>query len=277
MNSNSKLKLLSGYEIPVLGIGTWKLTGEKGFHSVKKAIELGYRHIDTAWAYGNHEDVGRAIKESKIPREKIFLTSKVWYLNLHYEDLLKQTEEILDKLKTDYLDLLLIHWPNRKIPLEETFAAFQKLKNEGKVKSFGVSNFTIHHLNDAIKLSTKTIPVSVNQVEFHPEFNQKNLLEFCSSKKIILTSYSPLGTGTLNKNRFLKEIGEAKGKTPSQIAFRWILQKGIVAIPKASSEEHLRENLDVFDFALNNMEMRYIDSLGSDNRLINPGFSDFNY
>ena len=235
------VKLSSGYEMPILGLGTWQLTGKKCKEAVKKAIELGYRHIDTAWIYENQEEIGDAIKESKIKREKLFVTSKVWTDNLKYNEVLEQCDETLSQLKLNYLDLYLIHWPNRDVPLEETFRALKRLVNDKKVRSIGISNFNIGRVKEAKEKSE--IPVSVNQVKYHPYLNQESLLEECRKNKIALTAYSPLARGKIANDKTLKDIAEKHNKTVSQISLRWLLQKNIIVIPKASSEKHLRENM----------------------------------
>ncbi len=267
------IKLISGYEIPVLGLGTWQLTGKKCKESVKKAIELGYRHIDTAWIYDNQEEVGEGIKESGIKREKLFVTSKVWTDNLKYNEVLKQCEETLNQLKLNYLDLYLIHWPNKNIPLEETFRAFKELTEKGKVKSIGISNFNIERVREAKEKSK--IPISINQVEYHPYLNQETLLEECKKNKITLTAYSPLARGKIFDDPILIKIATETDKKPGQVALRWLIQKGIIVIPKASSETHLKENMEIFDFKLSKEQMEDIDDIQIRRRLVNPAFSEF--
>ncbi len=267
------IKLSSGYEIPILGLGTWQLTGRKCKEAVNEAIELGYRHIDTAWIYDNQEEVGAGIEDSKVKREKLFITSKVWTENLRYEDVLEQCEETLTQLGLNYLDLYLIHWPNKNIPLEETFRAFKRLIAEKKVKSIGVSNFNISRVKEAKAKSE--IPISVNQVEYHPYLNQENLLEECKRNKIALTAYSPLARGKILDDPILIKIANEVDKNPGQVALRWLIQKGIIVIPKASSENHLRENMEIFDFKLSNQQMDEIEGIQIKKRLVNPKFSEF--
>ena len=267
------VKLASGFEMPVLGLGTWQLTGRKCREAVKKAIELGYRHIDTAWIYDNQEKIGEAIEESKIKREKLFITSKVWTDNLKYEDVLEQCEETLSQLKLNYLDLYLIHWPSKNIPLEETFRAFKKLVDDKKVRSIGISNFNIERVKEAVKKSK--IPISVNQVEYHAYLNQENLLNECRKNKISLTAYSPLGRGKLLDDPILIKVANEVDKKPSQVALRWLIQKNIIVIPKASSENHLKENMEIFDFKLSEEQMNEINNIQVRKRLVNPGFSEF--
>ena len=267
------IKLSSGYEIPILGLGTWQLTGKKCREAVKNAIELGYNHIDTAWIYDNQEEVGKAIKESKIKRENLFVTSKVWTENLKYEEVLEQCKETLEQLGLDYLDLYLIHWPNRDIPLEETFRAFKKLVDEKKVRSIGISNFNNARVREAKEKSK--IPISINQVEYHPYLNQESLLEECKRNKITLTAYSPLARGKILDDPILIKIANETDRKPGQVALRWLIQKGIIVIPKASSEIHLKENMKIFDFELDKEQMNEINEIQVRRRLVNPAFSEF--
>ncbi len=268
-----RIKLSSGYEIPILGLGTWQLTGKKCREAVKKAIQLGYRHIDTAWIYDNQEEVGKGIIESGIERKKLFITSKAWTDNLKYESVLEQCEETLSQLNLNYLDLYLIHWPNRNIPLEETFRAFKKLVDDGKVKSIGISNFNTERVKEAVEKSK--VPISVNQVEYHPYLNQENLLKECKRNRIVLTAYSPLGRGKILDDPILIKVANEVDKKPSQVALRWLIQKNIIVIPKASSENHLRENMEIFDFELSKEQMDEINGIQIKRRLINPRFSEF--
>jgi 2,5-diketo-D-gluconate reductase B len=273
-----EIKLNNGKSIPALGLGTWQLKGAICINSVKGAIEIGYNHIDTAEIYGNEEEVGRAIKETGTLRKELFITSKKFPFQLTYNSVIKSCEKSLKKLSTDYLDLYLLHWPKRKKNMKY-LEAFKKLLDEGKIKSFGVSNFTIHHLKDILPITESLgLKISVNQVEFHPLLYQKELLEFCKEKNIVMTAYSPLARGMVYENDILREIGIKYNKTPGQISLRWLLQKNLVVIPKASSEKHLAENINVFDFKLKEEDIKKIDSISERKRLINPPFfGDFNY
>ncbi len=263
-------ELSSGNDIPCIGLGTWQLEGKKCEEVVKAAIDVGYKHIDTAEIYGNQKFIGRAIKGK---RENLFLTSKVWFENLRYKDVLSACENTLKELKTDYIDLYLIHWPNRTIPIEETMKALNKLKEDGLIRDIGVSNFTINHLKDALKIGVKIV---ANQIEFHPYLYQKELLEFCKSKNILVIAYSPLGRGNLLNDQVINKIALKHKKTPAQICLRWLFEKGVASIPKASSIERLKENLNIFDFELKD-DVRVIDSLNKNQRFVNPVFSDFEY
>ena len=248
--------LRDGHRIPVLGLGTWNLTGSRCVTAVKKALELGYRHIDTAEAYGNQAEIGDAIKA--FDRSKLFLTSKVRPNHLHYDDIYKACETTLRDLDTSYLDLYLIHWPNPSIPLKESFKALKELVDQGKVRSVGVSNFEVDLLKESLEASRA--PVTVNQVKFHPLSYDEELLEFCQSKDIVLTAYSPLGRGSLLSQGTIVNVAKSLGKTPAQICLKWCLQKGAIVIPKAGSEEHLRENMDIFDWQLSEEDMKRIGS-----------------
>ena len=269
------LTLKSGYEIPALGLGTWNLTGRECYNAVMTALEYGYTHIDTASAYENEHDIGQALRDSGIDRAKLFLTTKIWYQKLNYRDVLEQCSISLDKLRTEYLDLLLIHWPNKFIPMSETFKAFEKLIEQKQVRSIGVSNFTIRHLEDAFKATG--LPISVNQVEFHPFFYQSRLLHYCKEQQIVLTAYSPLGHGKVFKSETLREIGEKKNTGPGQVALAWALQKGTVTIPKASTEEHISANLEALTISLSPEEIAVINNLSEQKRLIAPSWSEFDH
>ncbi|HLD58092.1 MAG TPA: aldo/keto reductase [archaeon] len=269
------IKLKDGNSIPSLGLGTWQLTGKKCFEAVSIALETGYRFIDTAEIYSNQKEIGSAIKG--FPRKKIFLSSKVWALNLGFSKTLKACDKTLQELGTDYLDLYLIHWPNRLVPVEETFAAFAELKKQGKVKSFGVSNFSARRLEEAIpKAKAAGISIVNNQCEFHPHLFQKELLDYCKKNKIAFTAYSPLGRGSVLKDSVITKLAKEYSKTPAQICLRWELQKGAVVIPKSSSREHLEENIAVFSWKLSEGDIEKIDSIKTRKRLLNPVFfADF--
>lgn len=266
-------------KIPILGLGTWQLKKEDCVNTIKTAIKLGYRHIDTAEIYFNENEIGNAVRESKVKREELFIATKVWSMHLTYKKVLKSFQKSIDKLKTNYIDLYLIHWPNRKIEIKETFRAFKELYSEGKIRSIGVSNFTVNHLKDALPVAKDLgIKIITNQVEFHPMLYQKELMEFCHKNKIIITAYSPLARGKILENEIINEIAGKYSKTPAQISLRWIIQKKLIAIPKATSEEHLRENMDIFDFNLNEDDMKKLDSITDQKRMVNPPFiSDFDY
>lgn len=258
---------IQGIRVPVLGLGTWQLEGKTCERAVKEALDLGYRHVDTAQLYGNEAEVGRALRASGVPREEIFLTTKIWMESLDRASVLRTGGESLRRLDTDYVDLLLIHWPSRTVPLEETLEAFRQLREQGRAKAIGVSNFPPSLLRRALEIA----PVFCNQVELHPYLGQAALLDMARGHDLLLTAYSPLARGEVEQDRTLREIGRRHGKTPSQVTLRWLVQQDhVAAIPKASSAGHLRANLDIFDFVLSEEEMRRISELDRGRRLINP-------
>lgn len=258
-------------DVPGLGLGTWKLTGQTCADRVREALELGYRHIDTAQMYENEEEVGRGMKESDTPREDVFLTTKLWFDELKGPDVAPSTEASLKRLGTDYVDLLLIHWPNEDVPLEETLAAMMKLQEQGKVSFIGVSNFTVGLWKRALERA----PVNVNQVEYHPFLNQQPLLDLARERSAYIIAYSPLARGEVLEDPTLKEIAERYRKSPAQIALRWLLQQDGVAaaIPKAAKSEHLRENRDIFDFELEASDLVRISDLRGSERMVDPAWA----
>lgn len=269
-------KLSDGNELPSIGLGTWKLEGSKCTEVIKKALETGYNHIDTAEMYGNESEIGVALDRHDIDREKLFITSKVWPDNADKESMINSCKNSIKKLKSKYLDLYLLHWPRKDVDLQEVFASFKKLIEEEKIKSAGVSNFTIKHLKEALKAAKKHhIDITVNQVEFHPGLFQRELLEFCQKQGIQIVAYSPIGRGELLRDKTLQYIAKKHEKSVAQVSLRWALQKGLVIIPKSSSEKHLIENLNLFDFELDKEDMDSIDRMGNSNRMLNPGWIDF--
>ena len=269
------VELNSGDQMPLLGLGTWQLRGKECVDSVKMAVEIGYNHIDTADGYDNHQAVAQGIKESGIYREDLFITSKIKPENLHYADLKKDAQRFLDELEIEYLDLILIHWPNNDIPLEESLKALKEVKEEGLAKNIGVSNFTVNHLKDAAEIYPDLI--AVNQVEFHPTLYQKELLDYCQENGIVLTAYSPLARGEIFENKVLKELAAEYDKSPSKLALKWLIDKNVVAIPKASSRDHLAANFDLFDWELPAEARERMDQLNENNRLIDPSWGEFDY
>jgi diketogulonate reductase-like aldo/keto reductase len=231
--------------------------------AVKSALDIGYRSIDTAAAYKNEEGVGKAIKESGVAREEIFLTSKLWNDDQGYESTLQAFEDSLGRLDVDYLDLYLIHWPV-KGKYKDTWRAFEKLYEDGRIRAIGVSNFHQHHLED-LMTEAKVKPM-VNQIEFHPLLTQKELHGYCKAENIQLEAWSPLAHGKLLDDPTLKEIGEKYGKTPAQVMIRWDLDHEVVTIPKSSNPERIKQNADVFDFQLSKEDMERIDALNRNER-----------
>ncbi|MBH8600013.1 aldo/keto reductase [Thermoactinomyces sp. CICC 23799] len=268
------VKLANGVEMPRLGLGVWKAKdGEEVQNAVKAAIQTGYRLIDTAAVYKNEEGVGKAIKESGVSREDLFITTKVWNDDQGYDSTLQAFEESRKKLGLEYIDLYLIHWPV-KGKYKETWKALEKLYEDGLVKAIGVSNFQVHHLKDLLA-DAKVKPV-VNQVEFHPYLTQKELLAYCNEENIQLEAWSPLMQGEVVRVDVIKELSEKYGKTPAQIVLRWDLQHGVVTIPKSVKEHRIRENADVFDFELSQEDMDKLDALNKNHRF-GPDPDNFNF
>ncbi len=249
---------IKGEEVPSLGLGTWRLSGKECAKAVERALALGYRHIDTARMYRNEDEIGRGIEASGVDREDVFLVTKVWPSDFSHNDVLRSTRESLRKLGTDYVDLLLMHWPSESVPLEETLGAMKELQEQGSVMHVGVSNFPPQMVEEAARHAT----VFCNQVEYHPYKGQDELLEQAKDMDYLLTAYSPVAKGAVLNDRTLLGIGELHGKTSAQVALRWLIQQEkVAAIPKATSEDHLKGNLDVFDFELSNEEMERICGL----------------
>ena len=262
-----------GARVPALGFGTWQLTGERCIRMVRHALDVGYRHVDTAQMYDNEEEVGTALTESPVDRQQIFLTTKVWPDRLADAALRRSVEDSLRKLKSDYVDLLLIHWPNDAVPLHESLAAMADLRNQGKAKFIGVSNFTVRHLREAVE--EVGADILANQVEYHPLLSQRPVLSYLRQHGIMLTAYSPVAKGEVAKEPKLVEIGRNYGKTAFQVTLRWLVQQdGVAAIPRTSNEINCAANFDIFDFALNETEMAAIGELTARNRrLVNGSFS----
>jgi diketogulonate reductase-like aldo/keto reductase len=248
---------VAGTKVPSLGLGTYKLRGRECTEVVETAIELGYRHIDTAEFYNNQAAIGDAIAAASVPREELFVTTKVWKTNLHHEQVLASATESIEKLDLEQVDLLLIHWPNERVPIEETIRAMNELQDRGLVRHIGVSNFSVSQLR-AAREASKT-PIIADQVPYDPTTDQRDLLEFCIDEEVLLTAYSPLAKGRVESDETLAEIGDRHGKSPPQVALRWLVQQPMVAaIPKASTRAHLAANIDIFDFELTDAEMERV-------------------
>ena len=251
-------KLANGVDIPSIGFGTYKLGEEQEvIDKVKLALNLGYRQIDTASFYGNEEGVGKGIAESGIDRKDIFLVTKLWNDDHGYEETINAFNKSIKKLGVDYLDLYLIHWPNKLN--SETWRAFEDLYKEGKVKAIGVCNFKIGHLEE-LKKTAEIMPM-VNQVELHPQSSKEYLLDYCNDKNIQLVAWSPIMRGRIFSNELIIGLSEKYKKTIAQIVLRWHIQRGIIPIPKSSNEGRIKENLDIFDFELSADDMNAINSL----------------
>ena len=259
------VKLHNGIDMPIFGLGTWTLRSQECIQAVTWAIEIGYRLIDTAALYGNEREIGKVIEDSKIPREDLFITSKVWNSDQGYDNTLKAFEKSLKQLRLSYLDLYLIHWPISGLR-NDTWNALEKIYESDRVKAIGVSNFTIKHIDEL--LSKTSITPMVNQVEFSPFLYQKKLLEYCNSKHIQLEAYCPLTRGRKFNDSTLESMSLKYNKSVSQILIRWGLQHKIVEIPKSGNKQHLKENADVFDFEIDTFDMDQIDSLNEDLRIV---------
>lgn len=250
--------LNSGVDMPSLGLGVWRVKdGQEVINAVNWALEAGYRGVDTAAIYGNEEGVGKALRESPIPREEIFVTTKVWNADQGYDSTLKAFEESRRKLGLEYIDLYLIHWPIYG-KYVDTWKALVHLYKEGYVRAIGVSNFLEQHIDDIIG-ATGEVP-AVNQIELHPLYTRKPLLNFCAEKGIRVTAWSPLMQGNLNLP-LISELSEKYGKTPAQIVLRWHLQNGVIVIPKSVKKHRIVENSQIFDFEISKEDMERIDGL----------------
>lgn len=262
-----KVLKVNGAEIPALGFGTWRLRGMMCRDMVRFALDLGYRHIDTAAIYGNEEEVGHGIAESSVERSDIFLTTKVGPNNLKPDALKRSAEESIRRLGTGYVDLLLIHWPNIDVPLADSLDAMRGLQAEGTVRHIGVSNFPVVLLREAIE--EIGAPIIANQVEYHPYLSQNHVLEYCRKAGIMLTAYCPVAEGRVNKDPDLLRIADKHDRSAAQITLRWLLDQDCVsAIPMTTSPEHCRDNLKIFDFELDAEDRAAIAAMATGTRLI---------
>jgi diketogulonate reductase-like aldo/keto reductase len=258
-----------GARIPTIGFGTSQLGDCTDV--VAEALRLGYRHIDTAWKYGSEQGVGNGIRKSGVPRGDIFLTTKVSHEYLRAADFARSVEESLTRLQTDYVDLLLVHWPTiDNIPLAETMGALAKARRDGKARFIGVANFNIALLDEAMSLCPEQF--SVLQAEYHPYLDQSKLLAHCRKKGLVFMAYCPLARGGLFNDPVLADIAKSRGRTIAQVALRWLIQQDIVApIPRSADSKHMAESLQVFDFTLSDEEMQRIHALKRPNgRIANP-------
>jgi len=258
--------LNNGVKMPQLGFGVWQVEDQQATVAVKKALEVGYRLIDTAMIYGNEAGVGRAVKESGIPREDLFITTKVWNADHGYEKTLKAYDESLSRLGLDYVDLYLIHWPTPKYDQYiDTYKALEKLYHDGRVRAIGVCNFEKEHLERLLK-ECDVVPV-LNQIECHPYLQQNELKAFCAEHNIFVEAWSPLEQGgEVLKDEVIVKIAESHGKTPAQVVLRWHLQNNTIAIPKSVTPSRIEENFHVFDFELTSEEMAAIGKLDRNRR-----------
>ena len=244
--------------VPAIGLGTYKLTGPAAIEIIRKAIHIGYRHIDTAQLYDNEKEIGIALSDSGVPRNRIFITSKVWPSNLTKDRLINSVEESLEKIKLQYFDLLLVHWPHHELLVEEYMQTMMRVQEAGLTKDIGVSNFNIAQLKAALKSGARIV---ANQIEFHPWINQVKVMEFMQNNQIPLIAYCPFGKGRFIGDKKIEILAAKYVRSPAQIILRWMMQKdNILAIPKSENLYRLEENLHVFDFELSEKEMEMMDA-----------------
>lgn len=270
----STTTLSNGVQMPWVGLGVFKVQeGDEVIHAVKSALEQGYRHIDTAAIYRNEEGVGQAIRESAVPREELFVTTKVWNKAQGYDNTLSAFERSRAKLGLDYIDLYLIHWPVQGMYID-TWKALERLYSEGMVRAIGVSNFQTHHMEDIFEMCT--VKPMVNQVEYHPYLTQRELQLFCQEHNVQLEAWSPLMQGKILEDPILVKLAAKYAKTVAQIVLRWDLQNGVVTIPKSIKPERIKENADIFDFELSAEDMELIHDLNKNER-IGPDPDNFDF
>jgi 2,5-diketo-D-gluconate reductase B len=261
-----------GARIPLIGLGTWELRGRTCARIVEQALGLGYRHVDTAALYDNEREVGEGLRASGIKRDEVFITTKVWPSDFAPRDLERSAEDSLARLRLPDVDLLLLHWPNPRIPLSETLGALCKVKRMGLARHIGVSNFTVAMIDDAVRLADE--PLVCNQIELHPFLDQSKVIEACRRQGMAVVAYSPIARGQVKGNKVLAHIGKAHGKTAAQVSLRYLVQQGIVVIPRTSRRERLAENLAIFDFELSATEMIDIAQLAHrDGRIVDYAYS----
>jgi diketogulonate reductase-like aldo/keto reductase len=261
-----------GARIPAIGLGTWELRGRTCARVVEQALRLGYRHIDTAQIYENESEVGDGLRASGVLRDEVFVTTKVWTTHFAPNDLERSTKESLARLRLTQVDLLLLHWPNPRIPLRETLDALAHAKELGMTRHIGVSNFTVALIEEAV--AACPVPLVCDQVEYHPYLDQAKVLQACSDNGMALVAYSPIAKGRIKNDTALAGIGEKHNKTAAQVCLRWLLQQNVAAIPRTSKIERLSENIELFDFELSDEEMRQISTMSSPKgRLTDFGFA----
>ena len=258
-----------GARIPVLGFGTMTLKEDLGVDMVDAALRLGYRHLDTAQMYGNEREVGEGLRRSGVPREDVFLTTKVWFNRLAAGDLERSVDESLERLALPWVDLLMIHWPNAQVPLAESIAALCKVKRAGLAKHIGVANFNVAMIEEAVKLASE--PIAVLQIETHPYLDQGKVIAAARRHGMAVVGYCPLARGKVPADPTLQKIGRAHSKTPAQVALRFLEQQQIIPIPRTSKRERLAENLGSLDLRLSEAEMAEIAKLvRPDSRIVSP-------
>jgi diketogulonate reductase-like aldo/keto reductase len=265
MNLESTVSLNNGVKLPWIGFGTFQLpSGDTTYNSVITALKAGYRSIDTAMMYNNEEDVGRAIRDSEVPRSEIFVTTKVWNSDQGYDKTLRAFAESKKRLALDTVDLYLIHWPAQQ-EFTETWRAMERLQRDGELRAIGVSNFLVHHLETL--LGKAQVTPAVNQIEFHPFLRQPELIEFCREQGIQVEAWSPLTRGRFFDHPVIAGIAAEVGRSPAQVLLRWDLQHQVVTIPRSARQPHIRENSRLFDFELSEQQMRSLDALDEGKRI----------
>jgi 2,5-diketo-D-gluconate reductase B len=248
-----------GARIPLMGLGTWDLRGRTCARAVEQALRLGYRHIDTAEMYDNEREVGEGLRASAMPRNDVFVTTKVWPSHFAPRELMRAAKDSLVKLRLSEVDLLLLHWPNPQIPLSETLGALCQVKKDGMARHIGVSNFNTKLLDEAVVLSTE--PLVCNQFECHPFLDQSKLIAACRAKGMAVVAYSPIARGGAKNDAVLTRIGQEHGKTAAQVCLRYLVQHNVIVIPRTSRSERLKENFEIFDFKLSAAEMKEVAGL----------------
>ena len=262
----------NGATIPILGLGTWDLRAKACTRIVEQALRLGYRHLDTAQAYENEREVGEGVRASGLPRDQVFITTKVWWTSFSAGALEKSVAESLARLKLPFVDLLLLHWPNASVPLEETLGALCNVKREGLTRHIGVSNFTVALIEEAVGFASE--PIVNNQIELHPYIDQSKVIAACRRRGISVTAYSPIARGAVKGDAVLEKIGHAHGKTAAQVCLRYLVQQGIIVIPRTSRVERLGENIEIFDFELSAQDMASIKALATPSgRRVDPSWA----
>jgi len=261
-----------GARIPLIGLGTWDLRGRTCVRIVEQALRLGYRHIDTAEMYDNEREVGEGLRNSSVPRQDVFVVTKIWPSHFAPRELMRAAKESLVRLRLSEVDLLLLHWPNPQIPLSETVGALCKVKEAGQARHIGVSNFTVALIEEAVKLSTE--PLVCNQFEIHPFLDQSKVIAASRAHGMAVVAYSPIARGRAKNSDLLARIGKAHGKTAAQVSLRFLVQQQIAVIPRTSKLERLEENFSIFDFELTANEMAEIAALsGRDGRIVDWSYS----
>lgn len=270
--TDSPVVEVHGARIPLIGLGTWNLRGSTCVRMVEQALRLGYRHVDTAEMYDNEREVGEGLRASGLPRGQVFITTKIWPSHFAARELERAAKESLARLQLAEVDLLLLHWPNPQIPLRETLGALCKVKRMGLARHIGVSNFTVALIDEAARLAEE--PLICNQVEVHPFIDQSKVIAACRRQGMATVAYSPVARGGVKSDKLLARIAKAHGKSAAQLSLRFLVQRGIVVIPRTSRVERLSENLAIFDFVLSEAEMAEIARLARrDGRIVDYAYS----